>query len=165
MTDSDLIMNTEAASALEQAASLIEHFADGTNLVDILHALQASIGFVPPQMVPLISEKSGEARPAIYKAIELSPSFTLIPPGKHLLYICSADNCCSKGALALAETARQTLGVNYYQCDAEQTVRLEPFRCLGNCINGPNISLDGKVQGPVTPAQLTDLLQTLLVTR
>jgi formate dehydrogenase subunit gamma len=150
-------------SALDTAADIIEQCRQrGADLVDILTALQDTLGFVPPQTVPLIADVTGCERPAIYKAIELSPSFSLRPPGNKLLYICSADNCCSKGGLALAETAKRVLGVDYYHCDATQTVRIEPFRCLANCVNGPNISIDGIVEGPMTPEKLEARLLSLL---
>lgn len=155
-------MSTTSTPTLEQAANIIDQHTDGAALADVLMQLQGALGFIPPQAVPLIAEKTGAERPAIYKAIELSPSFTLTPPGKHLLYVCSADNCCSKGGLVLAETARRVLNTEFYRCDASQTVRLEPFRCLGNCINGPNIALDGQVQGPTSPEQLETLLRDLL---
>lgn len=155
-------MSTTTIPTLEQAANIIDQHSEGAALADVLMQLQSALGFIPPQAVPLIAEKTGAERPAIYKAIELSPSFTLTPPGKHLLYICSADNCCSKGGLVLADTARRVLNTEFYRCDASQTVRLEPFRCLGNCINGPNIALDGQVQGPTSPEQLETLLRGLL---
>lgn len=156
-------MTKQATSALDTAADIITDCQRrGDTLADLLSALQNTLGFIPPQTVPLIADVTGLERPAIYKAIELSPSFSLRPPGKHLLYICSADNCCSKGGLALADTAKRVLGVDYYHCDASNTVRIEPFRCLGNCINGPNISLDNCVEGPVTPQQLEATLRALL---
>lgn len=130
--------------------------------MDLLSQLQQELGFIPPQTIALIADVTGHERPAIYRVIELAPSFTLRPPGKHLLYICSADNCCSKGGLALAATAKRVLGVDYYQCDINQNVRVEPFRCLGNCVNGPNISLDNVVQGPMTPEKLEKTLLALL---
>ena len=155
-------MTMQPASALEHAANIISTLGAEVDLVDLLNQLQQQLGFIPPQCVALIADITGLERPAIYKAIELSPSFTLKPPGKHLLYICSADNCCAKGGLALAATAKRVLGVDYYQCDASKTVRVEPFRCLGNCINGPNISLDQAVQGPITEKELENLLLKLL---
>lgn len=165
-------MTVPPVPALDRAAEIIaafvpdafspDAFSHNNGLVDLLSQLQQELGFIPPQMIALISDVTGVERPAIYRAIELAPSFTLRPPGKHLLYICSADNCCSKGGLALAATAKRVLGVDYYQCDASQTVRVEPFRCLGNCVNGPNISLDNVVQGPMTPEKLEARLLVLL---
>lgn len=154
-------------SVLDRAAEIItsfvpEPFTQDGDLVDLLNQLQQELGFIPPQSVALISDATGVERPAIYRAIELAPSFSLKPPGKHLLYICSADNCCAKGGLALAATAKRVLGVDYYQCDASQSVRIEPFRCLANCVNGPNISLDGVVQGPMTPDRLEAVLTGIL---
>ena len=155
-------MTMQPASALEHAANIIAAFGADADLVDLLNQLQQQLGFIPPQCVALIADITGLERPAIYKAIELSPSFTLKPPGKHLLYICSADNCCAKGGLALAATAKRVLGVDYYQCDESKTVRVEPFRCLGNCINGPNISIDQVVQGPMNESTLEQILTALL---
>lgn len=158
---------TAPASVLDRAAGIIAAFvaetaAQDSNLVDLLTQLQDALGYIPPPSIALIAGATGLERPAIYRAIELSPSFTLVPPGKHLLYVCSADNCCAKGGLALAATAKRVLGADFYQCDEKNTVRLEPFRCLGNCINGPNISLDNVVQGPMTPEKLESLLRGLL---
>jgi formate dehydrogenase subunit gamma len=155
-------MTTPATPVLDQAAAIIAAFVPDNDLADLLAQLQEQLGFIPPQVVPLISDATGAERPAIYKAIELSPSLTLQPPGKHLLYVCSADNCCSKGGLELAATAKRVLGTDFYQCDADKKVRLEPFRCLGNCLNGPNIAIDRVVQGPMTPEKLEGLLQDLL---
>jgi formate dehydrogenase subunit gamma len=155
-------MTVPATSVLDRAAEIIAAFVPDNDLVDLLTQLQQELGFIPPQTVALIADATGYDRPAIYRVIELAPSFTLRPPGKHLLYICSADNCCSKGGLALAATAKRVLGVDYYQCDTKQVVRVEPFRCLGNCVNGPNISLDNVVQGPMTPEKLEAILLDFL---
>lgn len=156
------VLAAQSASVLDRAAEIIAAFVPDQDLVDLLNQLQQELGFIPPQTIALIANATGYERPAIYRVIELAPSFTLRPPGKHMLYICSADNCCSRGGLALAATAKRVLGVDYYQCDTNQVVRIEPFRCLGNCVNGPNISLDNVVQGPMTPEKLETILLDLL---
>jgi formate dehydrogenase subunit gamma len=155
-------LTVPATSVLDRAAEIIAAFIPDQDLADLLGQLQQELGFIPPQTIALIADVTGCERPAVYRAIELAPSFSLRPPGKHLLYICSADNCCSKGGLALAATAKRVLGVDYYQCDVNQNVRIEPFRCLANCVNGPNISLDNVVQGPMTPEKLEEQLLALL---
>ncbi|MEZ5540362.1 MAG: NAD(P)H-dependent oxidoreductase subunit E [Pseudomonadales bacterium] len=155
-------MTAPAVSVLDRAAEIIAAFVPDQDLVDLLTQLQDQLGFIPPQTIPLIADATGSERPAIYKAIDLSPSFTLQPPGKHLLYICNADNCCTRGGIALAETAKRVLGVDFYQCDENKKVRLEPFRCLANCPNGPNIAVDKVVQGHMTPEKLEALLKELL---
>ena len=155
-------MTVPAVSVLDRAAESIAAFVPDSDLVDLLTQLQDQLGFIPPQTVALIADATGIERPAIYKAIELSPSFSLMPPGKHLLYICNADNCCARGGLLLTETAKRVLGVDFYQCDENKKVRLEPFRCLANCPNGPNIAVDKVVQGHMTPEKLETLLNELL---
>ena len=155
-------MTVPAVPVLDRAAEIIAAFVPDNDLVDLLTQLQDQLGFIPPQTVALIADATGMERPAIYKAIELSPSFSLMPPGKHLLYVCSADNCCSKGGLELAATAKRVLATDFYHCDEKKLVRLEPFRCLGNCVNGPNIAVDKVVQGHMTPEKLEAVLRELL---
>jgi formate dehydrogenase subunit gamma len=147
---------------LDTAANIISHcHAKGDDLMDMLNALQNALGFVPPPCIALISEVTGSERASIYKAIELAPSLSLKAPGEHLVYICCADNCCSKGGLELAATAKRVLGVDYYQCDAGQRVRIEPFRCLANCVNGPNVMINNVVHGPITPQIFEQRLKEL----
>lgn len=155
-------MSAPTVSVLDRAAEIIAAFVPDSDLVDLLTQLQEQLGFIPPQTVALIADATGVERPAIYKAIDLSPSFTLQPPGKHLLYVCNADNCCSKGGLVLAATAKRVLETDFYQCDKNKIVRLEPFRCLGNCVNGPNIAVDKVVQGHMTSEKLEAVLRELL---
>ncbi|MCC7516492.1 MAG: NAD(P)H-dependent oxidoreductase subunit E [Pseudomonadales bacterium] len=155
-------MTITANPIMDRAAEILATLVPNSDLQDVLTQLQDQLGFIPPQAVPLIADTTGAERPAIYKAIDVSPSFTLQPPGKHLLYICNADNCCARGGKALADTAKRVLDADFYQCDKKQMVRMEPFRCLGNCANGPNIALDKVVQGPMTPEKLESLLLGLL---
>lgn len=150
------------SAVLDQAAQIIAQFPAGGELIELLLELQAAVGFVPPQAVALIAEKIGCERPAVYKAVELAPSLTITPPGKHLLYVCQADTCCAQGGHELAETAKQLLGADFNHCDAQQKVRLEAFHCLGNCFNGPNIAVDRIVQGDMTPEKLTEVIEGLL---
>lgn len=151
-----------SGSVLDEVARIIGQFPSEGELVALLLSIQQQLGYVPPQSVPLIADRLGCERPQVYQAIELAPSLSLTPPGKHLLYVCQADTCCAQGGHELAETAKQVLGVEFNQCDANRKVRLEAFQCLGNCYSGPNIALDRVVQGEMTPEKLTDLLQQLL---
>jgi len=116
---------------------------------------------VPPSTVPLIAEKARLTRPEVHKAIDLSPSLSLIPAGQHKLYICNADNCCMQGGTQLMEHATQRLGIQPFQTTADQKIRLESFQCLGNCSMSPNVMVDGRVYGMMDNQLLDKMLDEL----
>lgn len=146
----------------EKAAAILAGFNDGpVQLADMLAAIQHGLGYIPPSTVPLVATKAGLSRPEVYRAIELAPSFSLVPPGKHLMYICNAENCCMHGGDALLERARQRLGIREFQTTADQKIRLETFRCLGNCAMSPNVMVDGRIHGMMDEGQLDQLIKTL----
>jgi NADH:ubiquinone oxidoreductase subunit E len=113
--------------------------------------------------VPVIADKAGVTRPEVYKAIELSPSLTLTPVGKHTLYICNAENCCMQGGVQLMQHAKQQLGIREFQTTADQKIRLESFQCFGNCSMSPNVMVDGRVYGLMDTKQLDQLLDRLKI--
>ena len=152
----------ENASALDRVAAALDSLGSDVALQDVLDTIHQAVGFIPPPSVALIAEKTGEERSRIYKAIELSPSWSLQPPGKHKVYICCADNCGSLGGDRLVESARKVLGVDFFQATAQGEVYLEPFHCLGNCACGPNVMIDNVIHGPVEEGELADMLQSFL---
>jgi formate dehydrogenase subunit gamma len=130
-------------------------------LAEMLQAIQKKLGYIPPSTIPLIAAKAQVSRPEIYKAIELSPSLTLKPVGNHMLYICNADNCCMQGGKQLMQRAQETLGIHEFQTTPDQKIRLESFRCFGNCSMSPNVMVDGRVYGMMDDQQLDQLIEKL----
>jgi len=146
----------------EKVANLLSAFNGSRDeLAAILQQVQQQLGYIPPSTVPLIADKTGLTRPEVYCAIELSPSFTLKPAGKHTLYICNAENCCMYGGEDLLHAAEQQLGIRAFETTADQQVRLETFHCFGNCSMSPNVMLDGRVYGMMTVRELDALLTEL----
>ena len=143
-------------------AAVIADFNEGSFfLADILHAVQKKLGYIPPSTVPLIATKTKLTRPEVYRAVELSPSLTLIPTGDHKLYICNADNCCMQGGKELMAHAQKILGIHEFETTADLKVRLESFHCFGNCSMSPNVMVDGRVYGMMDNSQLDKLIAEL----
>lgn len=140
---------------------LIAPFSGASQLADMLHTVQEQLGYVPPSTVALIAEKAQLTRPEVYRAVELSPSLTLTPTGKHKLYICNAENCCMQGGAQLMAHARQRLGIKAFETTADKKIRLESFQCLGNCSMAPNVMVDGRVYGMMDNQLLDKLLDDL----
>jgi NADH:ubiquinone oxidoreductase subunit E len=132
-----------------------------SQLADMLQAVQKKLGYIPPSTIPVIASKAKVSRPEVYKVVELSPSLKLTPAGDHKLYICNADNCCMQGGKQIMEHAQKVLGIHEFQTTPDQKIRLESFRCFGNCSMSPNVMVDGRVYGMMDNQQLDLLIAEL----
>ncbi len=74
------------------------------------------------------------------------------PVGRHSVYVCTNISCSLCGADELYEAIRAAAGD-----DAEFNVR--SFECLGACDIAPMVSVDGIYIGPLTVADVPQLLE------
>jgi NADH-quinone oxidoreductase subunit E len=74
------------------------------------------------------------------------------PVGRHSVYVCTNISCSLRGADELYDAVRDAAGD-----DAEFNVR--SFECLGACDIAPMASVDGVYVGPLTPADVPQLLE------
>jgi formate dehydrogenase subunit gamma len=127
-------------------------------LLEVLHAIQTALGYVPDSAVPLVAEGLNLSRAEVHGVVTFYHHFRRSPPGKHTLQLCQAESCQALGALALAAHARKALGIDFHQTTPDGRVTLEPVYCLGLCACSPALMLDGEVHGRVTPELLDGLL-------
>jgi NADH:ubiquinone oxidoreductase subunit E len=73
------------------------------------------------------------------------------PVGRHAVFVCTNISCSLRGADELYEAARAATAE-----DPEINVRA--FECLGACDIAPMASVDGVYVGPLSPADLPELL-------
>ena len=116
---------------------------DGATL-PIFHALQESFGYVPDGAVPMVAEALNLSRAEILGTLTFYHDFRRAPAGRHVVKLCRAEACQSVGAVALADHARRSLGIDWHGTSADGRVTLEPAFCLGLCACGPAALVDGR---------------------
>lgn len=127
-------------------------------LLEILHGIQDSLGYVPAGAVPVIASELNLSRAEVHGVFTFYHHFRKARPGRHRLQICRAESCQSMGAEALAEHATRRLGVGFEETTADGAFSLHPVYCLGNCACSPAVMIDGELYGRVTPERLDELL-------
>ena len=127
-------------------------------LLEVLHAIQSSLGYVPEAVIPLVAEGLNLSRAEVHGVVSFYHYFRSTPPGAHTISLCRAEACQSMGADALAEYAKQRLGVDFHETTADGQFSLEPIYCLGNCACCPAAMIDGKLIGRLTPQRLDELV-------
>ena len=110
----------------------------------MLHSLQEEFGYIPEQAVTLLAEALNRSRAEIWGVVTFYHDFRLEPHGKHVLKLCRAEACQSRGADALHARAHARLGAGWGETTADGRITVEPVFCLGLCAQAPSAMLDGE---------------------
>ena len=151
-----------APQAAETTARAIaaEHGNRPDALIDILHQVQAALGYVPEAAVPALADALNLTRAEVHGVVTFYHDFRREPAGRHVLKICRAEACQSVGCETLVTRAEDRLGVACGETTADGRVTFEPVYCLGLCATGPSAMLDGQIVGRLTASKLDALLKS-----
>jgi formate dehydrogenase subunit gamma len=154
-------MAIEALPPSEAAAVrriVAEHKGRPGPLLEVLHAIQSALGFIPAGAVPLVAEELNISRAEVHGVVTFYHYFRHSRPGRHTVSLCQAESCQSLGAEALSTHARHRLGIDFHETTADGQFSLEPIYCLGNCACSPAAMIDGRLYGRVTPERFDALI-------
>ena len=118
-------------------------------LLPILHAIQDTLGVIPPEAVALIAEQLNLSRAEVHGVVTYYHYFRQHPTGRHVLQLCRAEACQANGGNALAEHAKAVLGCDFHATTQDGQFTLEPVYCLGQCGCAPAMTLDGELYARV----------------
>ena len=134
----------------ERARSALKRCGAEEDLARLAKAVQLSLGYVPPRAIPLLAERVGLDVEAVTSRLESEGGILLEPDCRQRIEICSGKTCARRGGAKLIRQARSTLGIDLFRETPDQRVRIEPFRCFGQCARAPNLRVNGVVQGAMT---------------
>jgi formate dehydrogenase subunit gamma len=127
-------------------------------LIEILHGVQAELGFIPPAAVPVLAEELNLSRAEVHGVVSFYHYFRHSAPGQQTIRVCQAESCQSMNSDGLTEHVKKTLGVDFHETTADGKFTLEPVYCLGNCACSPAVMRNEDLYGRVTPQRFDELL-------
>lgn len=127
-------------------------------LLPILHAVQDAFGHVPDEALPIIARDQDITRAEAHGVMSFYHDFREKPAGRTVLKLCRAEACQAVGANALANHARDALGIDWHETTPDGAITLEPVFCLGLCACGPAAMVDGRLVGRADTATLDSLI-------
>jgi len=128
-------------------------------LLQILHAVQAAVGHIPPQAVPVIAASLNLSRADVHGVVSFYHYFRHAPAGRHTIQLCQAEACRSMHCDVLADHVRERLNIDFHGTTADGRFTLEPVYCLGNCACAPSMMLDRELHGRVTADSFDALIE------
>ena len=146
--------------AREQVDLALAQFQDHPGpLLQVLHAVQARLAFIPRAAIPVIAEALNLSRAEVHGVVTFYHHFRQAPPGRHVLQLCQAEACRSMHCENLTAHVKQRLGIEFHETTADGRYTLAPVYCLGMCACAPAMMIDDELHGRVTPERFDELLR------
>ncbi|VVD73177.1 formate dehydrogenase [Pandoraea terrae] len=139
------------------APLLARHAGKPAELLELLHSLQDTDGFVDPAHLPAIAAALNLSRAEVHGVVTFYHHFRTAPPPRTIIQLCRAEACQSRGGEALARHIEGCTGGRF---DGEPCgdIGLESVYCLGQCALSPALTINDTLHARVTPARFDALL-------
>ncbi len=119
-------------------------------LIETLHTVQSSFGYLDDDAIRFVALSLHVPLSQAYGVATFYHYFSLKPPGKHTMTICTGTACYIKGSDKLVAEAEGHLHLKVGQTTKDGEISLMTARCVGACSRAPVVLLDGEVSGEVT---------------
>jgi len=156
-------MSSISTTDIHKIYDLLEyHKTQPGALLPILHGVQEELGYVPPDVVPMIAATLNQSNAEIHGVISFYHHFLAHKPGHNKISICRAESCQAMGSAGLEQSIKQRLDIDYHQTTQDGKYSLEPVYCLGNCACSPAIRIDDQIYGDMNLPKFNALLDALV---
>jgi formate dehydrogenase subunit gamma len=118
-------------------------------LLEIFHAVQDELGFVPEQTLPVIANALNLSRAEVYGVLSFYHDFRRAPAGRHIVKMCRAEACQAMHTEEVCRHAEQRLGTTFGETSPDGEFTLQAVYCLGNCALSPAMMIDDDLFGRV----------------
>ena len=144
----------------ENVSRIVEDYAGKFGgLISILQQIQARYGYLPPDALTVVADKTGRSLTDVYGVATFFHSFSLQPRGKHVCSVCLGTACHVRGGPVIAEEFTRALGVKPGETTPSRDFTLETVNCLGACALGPIVVVDGHYFSNVSPVKVKEILE------
>lgn len=131
-----------------------------TSLMMILHESQDIYGYLPYEVMDLISKKLEISINEVYSVASFYTQFRLNRSGKYQIGICLGTACYIKGSDKLVLEIKNLLGISDGECTEDGKFSLDTTRCLGCCGMAPVMAINDDIYGNVKVNDLKKILES-----
>lgn len=131
------------------------------SLITILQQTQDIYGYLPADVLELISKETGIAIAEILGVATFYAQFRLHPVGKYLIMLCQGTACHVNGSELISAAVSDELGIGPGETTEDGLFTLEHVACLGCCSLSPVMMINGKVYSTLTPDKARQVLRTI----
>ncbi|MCL2077360.1 MAG: NAD(P)H-dependent oxidoreductase subunit E [Oscillospiraceae bacterium] len=131
------------------------------NLIPLLQKAQDLYGYLPPDLLAHIAERTGIKLAKIIGVVTFYTQFRTKPAGKNLILLCQGTACHVNGSPAIEQALKEELGVNEDEITDDGLFTYNNVACLGCCSLSPVMMLGDKTYGNLTKDGTVEILKNV----
>ena len=128
-------------------------------LLMIMQDISDIYNFVPPEVVPHLTEKLGLDEGLVYSVATFYKTISLTPRGKFIVNVCTGTACHVRGAERIMDALKDRLNLEEGQTTEDMQFTLEAVRCIGCCASGPVITVNKETHGGLDRASALETIK------
>ena len=134
---------------------------DSCHLIPILQQIQKAYGYLPPEILQELCNRTGIAASQVYGVVTFYEQFYLEPHGRHTLKCCRGTACHVKGGPEIIRAAKRSLCIEPGETTEDMEFTFETVACLGACALAPVMVVDGVYYGKMTSRKVNFVLDSV----
>ncbi|WP_322794933.1 NAD(P)H-dependent oxidoreductase subunit E [Tepidiforma sp.] len=151
-----------AEPGVQELRELVAEFQPGRgHVMPALHKVQQTYGWIPRTAIEVIARQLNTTPALIYGAVTFYSDFRTHPPAQHEIAWCCGPACRLRGGEAIREAIEEELGIALNEQTPDHRFGLHVGQCNGTCHEAPQIWVDGRVRGNLTPESARELIRSL----
>ena len=130
-----------------------------SSLIHALVEIQHQNHWLPREVMHQVAAALEVPFARVMQIASFYKAFSLTPKGRHEVHVCTGMTCHLRGAPKLQAKVEELTGLKDGETDADSRFTFETGACLGSCSIGPELIVDGKHYGRMTPEKVADVLK------
>ena len=128
-------------------------------MIPLLQKIQAELGYIPPQSIPIIARSLGLFPSQVQGVISFYTQLYTQPRGRKIVRVCRGTACHVRGGKTILKLVKQHLDIEEGETTPDWEYTLETVACIGVCALAPNIVVADRVYGHVNPKKVEQLFR------
>ena len=131
-------------------------------VMPILQQAQEIYGYLPEEVLHIISEEIDVSVSELYGVVSFYTQFSVNPKGKHQIAVCMGTACYVKNAGDILERVERIVGCKAGGITEDGKFSIDATRCIGACGLAPIMTVDADVYGRISADQVDDIMKKYL---
>ena len=127
-------------------------------MMPILQQAQGIYGYLPVEVLRIIARETDTPLSEIYGVASFYSQFSLNPKGEVAIAVCLGTACYVRGSGEILDAICEKLGIASGATSPDGRFSIEATRCIGACGLAPVLTVNEKVYGRLTKADVDGIL-------
>lgn len=139
---------------------LLRFLPERKNILRVIKAINDDLGWVSEEAIDKIARYFGVSKSHIFSVASFYDEIRLEKPVLITVEVCDSANCQTKNSSKIIEGVENFFKVK--SGDFNRNIRFKRMSCLGRCLEGPIVKINGQIYTKMTADKIIHLIQEKL---